>query len=224
MLCIGDLIALAIVNTILGGSTGGLVVLLINKLPFFSKHWSFLMSLNGALTGMVSLCAGCNLYEPWGALIVGAIGGFWFVIVHHLMLQLKLDDPLDAVAVHGAGGIVGIVAVPFFMVVNLEVGHRGLFWDGNVAYPWLVLGYNIAGALAIVLWTCCLSFLLFGVLYWQNILRVSADEEQSGMDIVKHGESAYPANAWVEDQYTREKLPYVMSDKAGYENTSFQHS
>ena len=40
---------------------------------------------------------------------------------HHLMLKLKLDDPLDAVAVHGAGGLLGVLCVPFFMCANLEV-------------------------------------------------------------------------------------------------------
>ena len=97
--------------------------------------------------GMVSLCAGCNLYEPWGALIVGAMGGAGFLAVHFCMLKLKLDDPLDAVAVHGAGGIVGVLAVPWFMVVNQVPGQRGIFWDGHLSYPWVVLGFNIFGAL-----------------------------------------------------------------------------
>ena len=89
----GAVVALAIVNTILGASTGGLVVLFINKF-LFSQPWSFLMTLNGALAGMVALCAGCDKYEPWAALLVGACGGMGFIAIHHLMIRLRLDDPL----------------------------------------------------------------------------------------------------------------------------------
>ena len=117
----GAVVALAIVNTILGASTGGLAVLFINKF-MFAKPWSFLNTLNGALAGMVALCAGggrviilfytvytsaildnifivphssgCNVYEPWAALLVGAGGGVGFIAVHHAMIRFKLDDPL----------------------------------------------------------------------------------------------------------------------------------
>ena len=89
----GSVVALAIVNTILGASTGGLVVLFINKF-FFAQPWSFLMTLNGALAGMVALCAGCDKYEPWAALLVGACGGIGFITIHHLMIKMRLDDPL----------------------------------------------------------------------------------------------------------------------------------
>ena len=78
------------------------MVLFINKFTF--KLWSFTLTLNGSLAGMVALCAGCNVYEPWAALIVGALGGLGFQLIHSVMLSLQLDDPLDAVAVHGGGG------------------------------------------------------------------------------------------------------------------------
>merc|ERR1719233_2308912 len=198
----GDVVALAIVNTILGASTGGIAVLFTNKF-LLKQPWSFLMCLNGALAGMVALCAGCNLYEPWAALIVGGMGGVSFMCVHFGMLKLRLDDPLDAVAVHGGGGIVGILSVPWFMYVGLEVGERGIFWDGNSSTPWLVLGYNIAGSICIMLWSVFWSLLLFGSLYYFKILRVSTDDEFKGMDLIKHGESAYPAGAWVEYQYAK---------------------
>ena len=66
--------------------------------------WSFLLTLNGVLTGMVAQCAGCDEYAPWGALIVGMFGGAAFILIHTAMLKCRLDDPLDAVAVHGGGG------------------------------------------------------------------------------------------------------------------------
>ena len=142
---------------------------------------------------MVALCAGCNLYEPWAALIVGSMGGVGFITVHFAMLRFKLDDPLDAVAVHGAGGLVGILSVPWFMYVGLEKGERGIFWDGHANTPWMILGYNIAGAFCIALWSAFWSALLFGSLKFFELLRVSTDAEFKGMDLIKHGESAYPA-------------------------------
>ena len=84
---------------------------------------------------MVSLCAGCSLYKPWAALIVGALGGIGYTAIHLGMLKLKLDDPFDAVTVHGAGGLVGIISVPWFMYIGLERGARGMFWDAHSSIP-----------------------------------------------------------------------------------------
>ena len=44
------------------------------------------------------MCAGCNQLRPWFALLIGIIAGVQFIGWHHLMLKLKIDDPLDAVA------------------------------------------------------------------------------------------------------------------------------
>merc|ERR1719266_1146281 len=215
----GDVVGLAIVNTILGAATGGMTVLFVNK---FALHqpWSFLMTLNGALAGMVALCAGCNLFEPWAALIVGGLGGLGFMVIHFSMLKMRLDDPLDAVAVHGGGGIVGLLCVPWFMYVGLPAGERGIFWDGHLSTPWLVLAYNLAGGLAISVWALFWSIVLFGSLKYLAILRVGTEDEFKGMDLIKHGESAYPADAWVEYQYARKKdsesgLPANMGGNMG---------
>jgi len=212
----GAVVGLAIVNTILGACSGGLTVLFYYR--FVLKYpWSFLMTLNGALAGMVSLCAGCNVYEPWAALIVGSGAGFCFMGVHYAMLHYQLDDPLDAVAVHGAGGLWGLVCVPFFMYAGLEVGERGVFWDGHLSQPWIVLGWNLLGALCIMIWSFGWSLIIFGSLWYVKWLRVDPDLEFKGMDIFKHGESAYPAQAWVEQQYntTSSKAGSVPAHMAG---------
>ena len=53
---------------------------------------------------MVSVCCGCDGFYPWSAALAGGIGGVFYLIVSNTMLLLKIDDPIDAVAVHGAGG------------------------------------------------------------------------------------------------------------------------
>ena len=101
------------------------------------------------------MCGGCNLYEPWAALLVGCGGGFFYLLGHKLVLKARLDDPLDAIAVHGFGGkhlfinkdgacmkklcssgLWGITAVPFFMYAGLQEGSRGILWDGHLSAPW----------------------------------------------------------------------------------------
>ena len=47
---------------------------------------------------MVSVCAGCNDYKPWAALLVGFVAGCAFIAWHYALLRFKIDDPLDAVA------------------------------------------------------------------------------------------------------------------------------
>lgn len=196
----GAVVGLAIVNTILGGCAGGLCVLFFNRLQ--GSHWSFLMTLNGALAGMVALCAGCDAYEPWAALVVGFFAGLSFIGVHYAMLAGQMDDPLDAVAVHGGGGLCGLFLLPFFM------NGTGIFWTG--ADPQgdgaMTLAFNIAGAVCIITWSAFWSALMFFPLSYFRVFRIGRDMEFRGVDIVKHGEAAYPAEAWVEIQYNNTKL------------------
>ena len=79
----------------------------------------------------------------------------------------------------------------------------GIFWYGSNNGPWLRLGINIAGALAIIAWSLLWSGLMFGSLKFFKLLRIDTDTEFKGNDVVKHGESAYPVDAWVEMQYEK---------------------
>ena len=64
---------------------------------------------------MVSICAGCDGYYPWAAALVASVAGILYVIVSKTMASVKIDDPLDAVAVHASSGLWGIMAAPIFM-------------------------------------------------------------------------------------------------------------
>jgi len=204
-------VGIAIVNTIIGGCGGGLTVLFLFKFALKGTwgndgKWSFLLTLNGVLTGMVAQCAGCDEFAPWGALIVGMFGGAAFILIHTAMLKCRMDDPLDAVAVHGGGGITGVLLVPFFSIVDGGEDGKdqgGIFWYGSYSYAWTRFGINIAGLLAITAWSLVWSILIFGTLKYFDLLRVDTDTEFKGCDLVKHGESAYPVDAWVELQYEK---------------------
>ncbi|TRY72371.1 hypothetical protein TCAL_09710 [Tigriopus californicus] len=127
------------------------------------------------------------------------------------MLKFQFDDPLDAVAVHGAGGLLGVLMVPFFAY------GTGIFWVGHTEEAWRSLGINLLGAVAIICWSGFWSLLIFYPLSYFKMLRIDRETEFRGNDLVKHGESAYPADAWVELQYNNDNssTPHHMSGTSG---------
>ncbi|XP_072032959.1 putative ammonium transporter 1 [Amphiura filiformis] len=188
---IGDGIAVttAVVNTILSGSGGALIAMVIKRLGFQGHHWSLLTAINGGLTGMVAICAGCNAVSPWGAVIIGSVAGVVYIISSWAVIRIKVDDPLDAVAVHLGGGLWGVIAAPFFSY------QTGILTNWNNASG-VQLGWNLVGAVAIFAWTGVLCLIMFSLLQYFGMLRVSKELELKGLDIPKHGEPAYPVSAY----------------------------
>ncbi|XP_022238476.1 putative ammonium transporter 1 [Limulus polyphemus] len=193
----GAALATIVANTIIGGSFGGIINLIIHRLVALSKprQWSLLFFLNGVLAGMVSTCAGCEEFYPWGAAVVGTIGGLLFFFLHVVIIAAKIDDPLDAVAVHFGGGFWGLIAAPLFK------RHSGIVFD-NSNESFMGLAWNIAGMTAIIGWSGILSLLMFGLLKAFGLFRVDPETELKGLDITNHGDPAYPAPSWEEEQYS----------------------
>ncbi|MCL2186751.1 MAG: ammonium transporter [Treponema sp.] len=136
------------------------------------------MSLNGALAGLVGITAGCANLDALGALLVGLVAGVLVVAaIEFIDMKMKVDDPVGAVAVHGVCGIWGTVAVGLFAV------EGGLFYGGG-AYQ---LGVQSLGVVAIAAWTFATVGLTFFIIKKVNGLRVSKQEEITGLDITEHG-------------------------------------
>lgn len=70
---------------------------------------------------MVSVCAGCDAYGPWAAAVIAIAAGFVYMGLSSLMVKLKIDDPVDAVAVHLGGGTLGILIAPVLRYMNKEM-------------------------------------------------------------------------------------------------------
>ena len=150
--------------------------------------WIFLgkpdagMSLNGALAGLVAITAGCASVSPVSAAIIGALGGIVVVLSVLLFEKLRIDDPVGAISVHGTCGALGTILLGFFDSSN------GVFFGGGFGLLWA----QIVGVVAVLVWCLVTGFILFYGIKAITGLRVSEEEEQTGLDYEEHGASAYP--------------------------------
>ena len=78
-------------------------------------YWSFLVLVDSCLCGMVALCAGANVVEPYAAACIGFVSALVFLGIEDLIKRNELDDPLGSIAVHMGGGLTGVILLPFFM-------------------------------------------------------------------------------------------------------------
>ena len=140
------------------------------------------MALNGALAGLVAITAGCASVSPRDAAIIGALGGIVVVLSVLLFERLRIDDPVGAISVHGTCGALGTILLGFFE------SSSGLFYGGGFK----LLGAQIVGVLAVLAWCLVTGFILFYAIKAATGLRVTEEEEQSGLDYEEHGASAYP--------------------------------
>merc|ERR1712241_713889 len=138
-------------NTTLAPCVAGLVVFLMRALLLQPKKLDVGGFCNGILAGLVAITAGCAAVKPWEAIIIGFIGGLVYQGVSMLLKLLKLDDVVDAVPVHGACGLWGLLALGFFGNPDEGIGGNGIFYGGNQ------LGTQIFGGFVIIVWVGILS-------------------------------------------------------------------
>jgi len=111
-------VAKIMMNTILGGSAGGVVATSVK--PFIMRTYSKTNRYdvgalcNGILAGLVSVTAACVGIKPWAAVIIGALGGLFYSLGCKMLEKLGVDDPVEAAAVHGVCGAWGLIATGFF--------------------------------------------------------------------------------------------------------------
>lgn len=110
----GPTYALAVANTIISGSAAACSSLALCRHRRLAGKWSMMKTLNGSLAGMVAICSGCAYVAPWGAFCIGLIAGLVYNLWSFSISKLGIDDPLDAVSVHGGGGSWGLIGTALF--------------------------------------------------------------------------------------------------------------
>ena len=152
------------------------------------------MCLNASLAGLVAITAPCDVTDCAGAAIIGLVSGLLVVFgVWFNDNVTHVDDPVGAVAVHMFNGIWGTIAVglfatasaPGFAVAGIQ---EGLFYGGG----FVQLGKQLVGMGLTAAWTVVTIFIAFTVIRETVGLRVTEEEEITGLDATEHGlPSAY---------------------------------
>lgn len=163
-------IAIVYVNTNLGAA-GGVVTAMIASQLLYGKV-DLTIALNGALAGLVSITAGPDLQNHLLSVIIGGVGGVLVVFAIPMLDKLKIDDVVGAIPVHLVCGIWGTLAV-------------GIFGSGNIVT-------QITGIVAIGLFVCITSAVVWFALKFTMGIRVNDEDEVTGLDRTELGVEAYP--------------------------------
>ncbi len=156
------------------------------------------MCLNASLAGLVAITAGCDVTDALGSSVIGAVSGLLVCFgVWLLDYKLHIDDPVGAVAVHMMNGIWGTLAVglfatdtaPGYSIANSSgTKLTGLFYGGGFE----LLGLQLLGFASVAAWTTVTMTCVFFLIKKIFGLRVTREEEMTGLDATEHGmPSAY---------------------------------
>ena len=148
-------------------------------------------SLVGIVTGMVAglatITPASGFVGPVGSLVYGILAGLiCYFAVSYVKHSLKIDDSLDVFAVHGVGGILGILLVSVF--ADTAFGGLGLAQGMTIGKQ---LGVQAIGTVATVVWSVVLTFVIVKAVGAVVPLRASAEAETEGLDLSEHGERSY---------------------------------
>jgi Amt family ammonium transporter len=166
-------------NTMLAAAAGGASSMLFTMFKFGKTDPSMVM--NGALSGLVAITAGCAYVSQWQSIVIGLAAGLIVIGATLFIDRLKVDDPVGAVAVHGFNGAFGTLAVGLFDA------EAGLFTTGGTA---LLLTQAI-GVLTICAWGFVGGAAVAYIAKATVGLRATTEEEEEGLDMAYHGIPAY---------------------------------
>jgi Amt family ammonium transporter len=177
--------SLMFVNTQIATAAAMLGWLIYEKI----RHGAFttLGAASGAVAGLVAITPSGGAVTPIGAICVGVIAGVLCAMAVGLKYRFNYDDSLDVVGVHMVGGVIGSLLIGFFASGKGQSDVKGLFYGGNADQLWK----QCAGVFAVLAYSLIASAILAFLLDKTIGMRVSEDEEVSGIDQAEHAETAY---------------------------------
>jgi Amt family ammonium transporter len=235
---LGDVASLVAVNTTLGAAAGALSGMFTSTILDERKtgvyQWDTTAAMNGCLTGLVGITAGCATVEPWAAFIIGLVSGWVYLAASALILRFKIDDAVDAIPVHMFGGAWGVISTGLFTNANRlavaggSTDNIGWFYEwGRGSGNFTLIGIQLLAVLFVFGWTAGIFTPFCLVLKFLNWLRIDPLEEEVGMDISRHKGPAYEsqgssAEAIRELSASRRNLMDSSNSGRGFKGKSFK--
>jgi Amt family ammonium transporter len=176
---------MAILVTHISASVASLVWMFIEWVKFGKP--SLVGIVTGSIAGLASITPASGFVGPIGAVIIGLVSGYLcYVAVGFVKNALKIDDSLDVFAVHGLGGTLGILLLPFLIGSNL--GGVGLS-EGQTVMSFF--NTQLTGTISVLIFTAIMTMIIALILRSFFGLRVDDDQIEEGLDLSSHGQSGY---------------------------------
>jgi len=182
--------SMAMLVTHLSASAGALTWAAIEWKKFGKA--SVLGAVTGMVAGLGTITPASGFVGPGGALIIGVAAGIvCFYSTVYIKQKLKIDDSLDVFPVHGVGGILGTLLAGVFASTELGA-FSGYGYAEGISTMLGQVSVQLVGIGSTIVYTAIVSYLLFKlVALMTKGLRVSKEQEITGLDLIEHDESGY---------------------------------
>jgi Amt family ammonium transporter len=165
----------------------------VGSLTWMTAEWvkfgkpSVLGIVTGMVAGLATITPASGFVGPLGALVIGVAAGLGcFLATQFMKRKLEIDDSLDVFPVHGVGGMIGLLLTAVFSATSL--GGLGLDEGASIGSQF---GVQLLGILVTAAWCGAVTLVLLKIVAVVVPLRVSAEEETEGLDLVLHEERGY---------------------------------
>jgi len=178
----GSSAGMAMVATHISAAAGSLAWMACEWIRYGKP--SVLGIVTGMVAGLATITPASGYVGPIGALIIGISAGVvCYFATQYVKRSLKIDDSLDVFTVHGLGGMLGLLLTAVF-AASLD----GLGLETSMGAQFVT---QLIGIVAVTIWCAVLCFIILKLIDKTIGLRVSADEETEGLDLVLHNERGY---------------------------------
>jgi Amt family ammonium transporter len=187
-LAANEVAAQAFLNTFVAAAAGMLGWLIVERMK--SGHATTLGAASGAVAGLVAITPCAGFVGGLAPLVIGALAGAICYLAIQLKYKFGYDDSLDVVAVHLVGGLLGSILLGLFADASInELGKDGAFFGGG----WGLFGEQVLAVGVVLVFSFAVSMIIGLALkaVLPKGIRVTEDDEFTGLDLTQHSETGY---------------------------------